>query len=191
MTVVDLVKIFNQQSFGIAEFTPLEGNYLFSNEQERFLRKLSFSKIQSVSIFELFCEEESLQLRSIFEKCSASSSTQEYFFKYKNDKNTFQMRLVKSDNGNILSSLTDITYLHQLEEQQLAYKESIKCLSDAVTGAKIGCWDYYPQQGRIIANETWVTQKKYKDEDFRVNSKLFSDVIDGLTKWASIVHPDD
>jgi diguanylate cyclase (GGDEF)-like protein/PAS domain S-box-containing protein len=191
MTEVDLVKISNQQSFGIAELTPLEGNYLFFNEQERILRKLSFSEMQSVSIFELFCEEESQKLRTVFEKCSASSTFQECFFKYKSDNDTFQMRLVKSDNGNTISTLTDITHLHHLEEQQLIYKENIKCLSDAVSGANIGCWDYYPQEDRIIANETCVTQKKYKDEDFRVNTDLFSDVIDGLTKWESIVHPDD
>ena len=191
MTEDDLVKIFNRQSFGIAELSPLNGNYIFFNEQERILRKLSLSEMQSVSIFELFCEEESQKLRAIFEKCAASSSAQEYFFKYKSDQNTFQMRLVKNDNGNIISTLTDITHLYQLEEQQSVYKENIKYLSDAVTGANIGCWDYYPQEDRIIANETWVTQKKYKDEDFRVNNELFSGVIDGLTKWASIVHPDD
>lgn len=191
MTEVDLVKIFNLQPSGIAELTPLEGNYIFFNEQERILRRLSVSEIQSVSIFDLFCVDESQKLRTIFEKCVTSSTVQEYFFKYKSDKNTFQMRLVKSDNGNIISSLTDISNLHHLEGQQLIYKENIKCLSDAVSGANIGCWDYYPQEDRIIANETWVTQKKYKDEDFRLNTELFSDVIDGLTNWASIVHPDD
>jgi diguanylate cyclase (GGDEF)-like protein/PAS domain S-box-containing protein len=191
MTEVDLVKIFNRQPFGISELTPLEGNYIFFNEHERIFRRLSLSEMQSVSIFALFGEEESQKLKAIFEKCAASSTAQEYFFRYKSDQNIFQMRLVKNDNGNIISSLTDITHLHQLEEQQSVYKENIKCLSDAVTGANIGCWDYYPQEDRIIANETWVTQKKYKDEDFRVNSELFSGVIDGLAKWASIVHPDD
>ncbi|MFQ3189972.1 MAG: diguanylate cyclase (GGDEF)-like protein/PAS domain S-box-containing protein [Paraglaciecola sp.] len=191
MTEVDVVKIFNLQPFGISVLTPLEGNYIFFNEHERIFRKLSLSEMQSVSIFDLFCEEESQKLRTIFERCVASSSVHAYFFKYKNDKNTFQMRLVKGDNGNIISSLTDITHLDHLEEQRLVYKENIKCLSDAVSGANIGCWDYYPQEDRIVANETWVTQKKYKDEDFRVNTGLFSDVIDGLTTWASIVHPDD
>ena len=191
MTKVDLVKIFNQQPFGIAELTPLEGKYLFFNEQECVLRGLSFSEMQSVSIFDLFFEEESVKLRMIFEKCAVSSEGQEYFFKYTMNKRTLQMRLVKSDSGNIISSLTDITHLYHLEGQQLIYKENVKCLSDAVTGANIGCWDYYPQEDRIIANETWVTQKKYKDEDFRANAELFSDVIDGLTTWASIVHPDD
>jgi diguanylate cyclase (GGDEF)-like protein/PAS domain S-box-containing protein len=193
MKEVDLVKIINRLPFGVSELTPLEGNYVFFNEKERILRKLSLSEMQSVSIFKLFCEEESQKLRTVFEKCAASPSSpaQNYFFKYKNDQNTFQMTLAKSDNGNIISLLTDITHLHQLKEQQSVYKENIKCLSDAVTGANIGCWDYYPQEDRIIANETWVTQKKYEDEDFRINSELFSDVIDGLSNWASIVHPDD
>jgi diguanylate cyclase (GGDEF)-like protein/PAS domain S-box-containing protein len=191
MTEVDLVKIFNQQSVGIAELTPLEGNYVFFNEQERILRKLSRSEIQVTSIFELFCEQESQNLKAIFKECSVSFVAKEYFFKYESDGNVFQMRLVKSDNGNIISSLTDVTYLHQLEEQQSIYKENIKCLSNAVTGANIGCWDYYPQEGRVIVNHTWVTQKGYQDQEFRANHELFSDMIGGLKKWASIVHPDD
>jgi diguanylate cyclase (GGDEF)-like protein/PAS domain S-box-containing protein len=191
MSKIDLVKIFNRQPFGIAELTPLEGKYAFFNEQECVLRDLSFSEMQSVSIFDLFCEEESVKLKAVFEECSASILFQEYFFNYKSNENTFQMRLVKSDNGNIISSLSIITHLNQLEEQQSTYKENVKCLSDAVTAANIGCWDYYPQENRIIANETWVTQKKYRDENFRVSTELFSDVINGLTTWASIVHPSD
>jgi diguanylate cyclase (GGDEF)-like protein/PAS domain S-box-containing protein len=191
MSKIDLVNIFNLQPFGIAELTPLEGKYVFFNEQECVLRDLSFSEMQSVSIFDLFVEEESVKLKAVFIKCSASFPLQEYFFKYKSNENTFQMRLVKSDNGNIISSLSIITHLNQLEEQQSIYKENVKYLSDAVTGANIGCWDYYPQEDRIIANETWVTQKKYRDEDFRVSTELFSDVINGLTTWASIVHPSD
>jgi diguanylate cyclase (GGDEF)-like protein len=187
----ELAEILDQQPCGIAELTSIEGNYLFFNEQERILRGLSFSEMKSISIFDLFKEEESEKLRNIFEQCAASSATQEYFFRYKSNEYTFQMRLVKSKTGNIISTLSDISNLHQLETQQLVDKTYIKCLSDAVTGANIGCWDYYPQEDRIIANKTWVTQKKYRDEDFRVNNKLFSDVIDGLTKWASIVHPDD
>jgi diguanylate cyclase (GGDEF)-like protein/PAS domain S-box-containing protein len=191
MTEVELVKIFNLQPFGIAELTPLEGKYIFYNEQERILRRLSVSEIQSVSIFDLFSGDESEKLRTIFKKCAASSAVQECFFKYNSERNTFQMRLVKGDNGNIVSSLTDISNLHHLEGQQLIHKENIKCLSDAVSGVNIGCWDYCPQEDRIIANETWVIQKKYKDEDFRLNTELFSDVIDGPTNWASIATPGD
>jgi PAS domain S-box-containing protein len=33
--------------------------------------------------------------------------------------------------------------------------------------------------------------KKYKNEDFRTSNELFADVVDGLTRWASLVHPDD
>jgi hypothetical protein len=71
----------------------------------------------------------------------------------------------------------------------LADKEHIKRLGDALDTAKIGCWGFFPGEDRIIATEAWVTQKKYKD--FRANKELFSDVLDGLAKWAEIVHPDD
>lgn len=191
MNNAELLEILNQQPYGIAELTAEEGRYLYFNERERMLRGLSYSEMQSVSVFDLVADKDTKTLREIFEKCALSSSVQEYFFKYKNHEHTFQMRLVRSDNGNIVSSLTDITKLHQLESQQLVDQEVIKCLNDAVTGANIGCWDYYPQEDRIVANKTWVTQKKYKDEDFRVNADPFSEVIDGLTTWASIVHPDD
>jgi len=191
MKQAELAEILNQQPFGVAELTAEEGNYIFFNEQERLFRGLSYTEMQSVSIFDLLGKEYSEKLRRIFEQCAASSTAQEYFFKYKSNDHTFKMRLVKSENGNIISSLTDITKLHQLEAQQLVDQENIKCLNDAVTGANIGCWDYYPQEDRIVANKTWVTQKKYKDEDFRVNAEPFSEVIDGLTTWASIVHPED
>lgn len=181
----------NQQSIGIAELNPIEGDFLYFNEQECLFRRLSSKEMKSVSIFDLYGEKESAKLREIFEQCVASSTVQEHFFKYESNEHKFQMRLVKSDDGSIISSLTDITNLHQLEVQQLVDKENIKCLSDAVIGANIGCWDYYPQEDRIVANKTWVTQKKYKDDEFRLNNELFSDVIDGLAKWASIVHPDD
>jgi diguanylate cyclase (GGDEF)-like protein len=191
MKKTELIEILNQQPFGIAELNPIEGKFLYFNEQECFFRKLSSNEMKSISIFDLYGEKDSVKLRGVFEQCIASSTVQEHFFKYESNEYKFQMRLVKSDNGNIISSLTDITNLHQLEVKQLVDKENIKCLSDAVIGANIGCWDYYPHEDRIVANKTWVTQKKYKDEGFRLNNELFSDVIDGLTKWASIVHPDD
>lgn len=191
MNKTDLAGILNHQPFGISELSVDKGNYLYFNEQERLLRGQSFSEMQSVSVFDLVGKENTERLRMIFKQCIASSTAQEYFFKYKRNEHTFQMRLVKSENGNIISSLTDITKLHQLEAQQLVDQENIKCLSDAVSGANIGCWDYYPQEDRIVANKTWVTQKKYKDEDFRVNAAPFSEVIDGLATWASIVHPED
>ena len=191
MNKTDLTEILHQQPFGIAEFCPIDGRYLFFNKQERVLRNLSISDIESVCIFDLFDKQESHNLQAIFAQCAASLTTDEYFFAYHRNKRVFKMRLTKSNNGNIISSLTDVTKLQQLEAQHLIDQENIRCLSDAVTGANIGCWDYYPQEDRIITNKAWVTQKKYKDCDFRVSDELFSDVIDGLQKWASLVHPDD
>ncbi|MFT6268636.1 MAG: diguanylate cyclase (GGDEF)-like protein [Alphaproteobacteria bacterium] len=191
MNKTDQRELINQQPIGMAELTAEKGNYLFFNTKELIFRDLSHDELQVVSIFDLFDGENRERLKGLFKQCVVSSTKQTYFFDYKKGSRYFQMGLVKSHNGNIISSLTDITNLRTLEAQQLVDEDNIKCLSDAVAGANIGCWDYYPQEDRIIANETWVTQKKYNDEDFRVNTKLFSDVIDGLTKWASIVHPDD
>ncbi len=101
------------------------------------------------------------------------------------------MRLVSSDKGNIISTLTDTTDTHTLNASYLGNQKYIKCLNDAVIVANIGCCDFYSQEQRIVANAAWVTKKKYKDEDFRTSNELFADVVDGLTRWASLVHPDD
>jgi diguanylate cyclase (GGDEF)-like protein len=191
MNKAELAEILHLQPFGIAEFTPVEGHYLFFNEQERILRKLSVNEMNSISIFDLFDQEESHHLKALFTQCANSLTTDKHFFTYTCSKRIFKMQLTKSTRGTIISSLTDISDLHQLELLHLSDQENIRCLSDAVTGANIGCWDYYPQENRIIANKAWVTQKKYKDADFRVSEALFSDVIDGLEKWATLVHPDD
>ncbi len=49
MKNTDLSEILNQQPIGIAEITPVEGNYLYFNEQERLYRGLSCDEMKSVS----------------------------------------------------------------------------------------------------------------------------------------------
>ncbi|EAR62293.1 sensor domain-containing diguanylate cyclase [Neptuniibacter caesariensis] len=187
---MDNSHILNLLPYGIAEFTAEEGRYLFFNEQEKVLRGLSAETLRSTSIFELYPTEQAEALKHCFQKCSAADEGNEFFFTYQKNNRHYQMRLVKSKDS-ILSILSDITSEHHLKEKALEDQETIKCLNDAVNGANIGCWDFYPQEGRIIANETWVTQKKYPDSEFRESDAIFSEVIDGLERWSSIVHPDD
>jgi diguanylate cyclase (GGDEF)-like protein len=191
MNEADLLDLVNEQPFGIAEFTAQSGHYLFFNEKERLLRCLSRHQLQAVCVFDLFDEDERDTLKELFTQCLKSSAKQAHFFDYKKDNRYFQMRLVSSDSGSIISTLTDTTDIHTLNASYLVNQEYIKCLNDAVIAANIGCWDFYPQEQRIVANAAWVTQKKYKDEDFRTSNELFADVVDGLTRWASLVHPDD
>jgi len=102
---------------------------------------------------------------------------------------------------NLTLSLDDTQHFHLTlrdiqEEERLRLlldeaQATIKQLDNAINGANIGCWDYFPQEGKIVANKTWLTQKHYQDKDFRKDDALFSEVINGLDKWSEIVHPDD
>ncbi|WP_415888878.1 diguanylate cyclase [Neptuniibacter sp. SY11_33] len=187
---MNLLEILNKQPQGIAELTIDEGRYLFFNRKEIELRGLSESALKDCSIFDLFNQEQAKQLKDLFKQCSQASSDQPVYFYFQKDDQYFEMRLVKHGK-NILSTLSNVTSQQELRAQVEQNQETIKCLDDAVNGANIGCWDFYPQEGRIIANKTWVTQKRYKDEEFREDDALFSEVIDGLERWSSIVHPDD
>jgi len=187
---MNLLEILNQQPQGIAELTADEGRFIFFNRKEIELRGLPEHDLKNSSIFDLFEKEPAQRLREIFHECIHASPDQEFFFQYHKGSRHYQMRLVKHGD-NILSTLSDTTYQQELKIQREQDQETIKCLDDAVNGANIGCWDFYPQEGRIIANKTWVTQKRYKDEEFRQDAELFSEVIDGLERWSSIVHPDD
>ncbi len=187
---MSLKDILNQQPYGISELTADQGHFVYFNAAEQKMRGLSDIQMQSVSIFDLFPAEESEELKTTFQRCAAASPDDVFFFEYQHNKRDMQMRLVKKEQ-HILSTLTDITQQRRLEAQHLQDQETIKCLNDAVNGANIGCWDFYPQEKRIIANKAWVTQKYYKDEDFREDAQLFSEVIDGLDRWASFVHPED
>lgn len=188
---MNLLEMVNQQPYGIAELTADEGRYLFYNKAEQQIRHLSDSDMSTLSLFDLYPPDQSETLRLIFKQCSSSSEGQQFYFKYQKDQHSYLMRLCRSSSDTIISSLSDISDLCHLKEQYQKDQETIKCLNDAVNGANIGCWDFYPQEGRIIANKAWVTQKKYRDEDFRVNDQVFSEVIDGLDRWSSLVHPDD
>jgi diguanylate cyclase (GGDEF)-like protein/PAS domain S-box-containing protein len=191
MNKVQLAELIDKQVFGIAVFTADEGTYLYHNKAELILRELSAEQLCNASIFDFYDTSDAQQLKNLFQQCISSSTQQAHLFSFIKGNRTFQMSLVKSDNDTIISSLTDITSGQQLINQQLINEENIKRLSDAVAGANIGCWDFYPQEDRIVANETWVSQKKYKDKDFRFTNELFSEVINGMETWASIVHPDD
>ncbi len=188
---MNFLEILNQQPYGIAELTADEGCYLFFNKKEQQIRGLTDSEMNTASVFDLFPPKEADELRSLFNQCSRSPEGEEFLFRYQIEQRSYEMRLSKSSTNTIISSLSEITPLLKLEKQYQQDQETIKCLNDAVNGANIGCWDFYPQEGRIIANKTWVTQKKYRDEDFRENDEIFSEVVDGLDRWCSIVHPDD
>ena len=175
-------EILNNQPFAIASFDK-DGKYIYFNDKELDLRDLNKAQVDTNTIFDLFDLNDQVILENNFNELF-NLDRNEINFQYTKENSYFNMRLIKDNNNHIISTTTDIT-------EQIEDKEDIKRLDDAVRGANIGFWDFFPQEGRILANETWVTQKKYKDEDFREDKALFSEVKDGLNKWASIVHPDD
>ncbi len=93
MNEADLLKLINEQPFGIAEFTAKSGHYLFFNEKERLLRCLSRHQLQAVCVFDLFDEDERDTLKKLFAQCLKSSAKQAHFFDYKKGNRYFQMRL--------------------------------------------------------------------------------------------------
>ncbi|MDP2561814.1 diguanylate cyclase [Psychrobium sp. 1_MG-2023] len=191
MTPIELLELLNSQPDGIAKLSPIDGRYLFANDRELIYRDISRDELRSVSIFNFFTADENAELKQLFLTCVNTPDTAPIFFTYQSGALLFEMTLVKTKDNCIASTLKDITKQHSLEQLQKEQQESIKCLNDAVTSANVGCWDFYPKQERILANKTWVTQKGYKDSDYRVDTKDFSEVSGGLSKWASIVHPDD
>lgn len=180
--------LLDKQPNAIAIFDK-NGKYIYCNEKEMQLRSLDKNRLEQISVFEFFEEREAKELKKHFNEL-LDSRVDEIKFSFEKDGNFFQMRLVE-DGNNIISTLTDNTSLVTLQNELSENKENIKRLDDAVKGANIGVWDFFPQEGRILANDTWVTQKHYKPEDFKEKDELFAEVIDGLNKWASIVHPDD
>ena len=164
-----------------------EGNCLFFNSKELEYREISNNELNT--IYDNFTNEQKQKLKELIQNLVIEND--ELFFEYqKNDKH-YKIRLILDNQNNIISTTSDISYEKKLELEALEEKENIKRFDDAIKGANIGFWDFYPQEGKIIANKTWVTQKKYKCEDFRKDNALFSEIIDGLDKWSTLVHPDD
>ena len=167
----ELFEILDKQAFAIAKVNPL-GEYLYFNKKESFLREFDKNKYSPLNIFNFYNNQDCITLKKIFAQC-LKSENKEFFFEYENKSNFFKMRLIKDIDGNILISTNNISKEKESERILEENKENIKRLNDAVNGANIGCWDFFPQEGKIIANKTWVSQKKYKDQDFRENNELF------------------
>jgi len=174
------------QPYAMSKFDK-QGNCLFYNSKELEFRDIHDKELKT--IYENFTNKELLKLK--YSLSQLEKENDEAFFEYIRKNKYYKIRLLLDKEKNIISTTSDITYEKKLEEQALEEKENIKRFDDAIKGANIGFWDFFPQEGKIIANKTWVTQKKYKCEDFRKDDSLFSEITDGLNKWSTLVHPDD
>ena len=178
-------EFFDCQPFGMAKFDS-DGKTIFVNKKELEFRDISKNGL--CTIFESFDE---MQMQTLQYCLNELQIKDEVFFHYERNERYYKIRLVKDDENSIITTNYDITKEKSLEKEVIEEKENIKRLDDAIKGANIGFWDFFPQNGTILANETWVTQKKYKNEEFRKDDTLFSEIENGLEKWASIVHPED
>lgn len=180
--------LIEQLPYGVSK---LSSDYDFLYCNNKFLelfgskRQVNFPE----TIFDIFTNDNKIKFKKIIH--TLNTPTKSTTFQCKENGLYLEMNFLMVENNEIILSIKDITNEKKLEKKIQVDNENIKRLSDAVKGANIGVWDFFPQEGRILADETWVTQKKYKCKEFRESNSLFSPVIDGLNKWASLVHPDD
>lgn len=66
----------------------------------------------------------------------------------------------------------DLTEIKELKDQ----------LSMAVTGGKVGLWDYNPNTGEIVINEEWAKMIGYRKEELLPMT---------YEKWKELTHPED
>ena len=95
------------------------------------------------------------------------------------------------DGDNKQLFLKNETELNQLRKKVTGLERNIERLDLAIQGANLGIWDFNPSMGQIIGNRTWATQKKLSPEEVFADDSLFSEVVNGIEKWGSLVHPDD
>ena len=105
---------------------------------------------------------------------------------------TWRFELTPSDeDGGKQLWLKDETELAHLKNEVNHLQRDIERLDFAAQGANLGIWDFNPSVGQIIGNRTWATQKKLAHDDVFADDSLFSEIVNGIEKWASLVHPDD
>lgn len=98
---------------------------------------------------------------------------------------------VVSEEGDRHLWLKEITETAKLKDTVQYLQKDIERLDLAMQGANIGIWDFNPSKGQIVGNRTWATQKKLPPEEILADDSLFSEIVNGIEKWSTLVHPDD
>ena len=188
--VKSFMQAFEHQSMPVALISQ-EGQYLYMNQKERSIRGLNEALDQDLSIFDALGADYSTQIKQALDAVMMYQKPSHAFF-HETGGRHFEITFSASLFNTIVVVSTELSNEKTLMRLLDEAANDIQRLNDAIEGANIGCWDFFPQEERIVANKTWVTQKQYLDEQFRVNPDAqFSDVISGLDRWASLVHPND
>lgn len=172
--------------YGVAIYTAA-GDCVYSNQKSCDLLGLAKNTFNQTKLFDLpFADSLELsQLAGGNRKPFCKQCTQ-----LQNDK-ALNIKVTVDDTQYIYINIVDTTREYELSQALEENQRYVKQLDDAINGAGIGCWDFFPQEEKIVINKAWVTQKKYQDAEFRKSDELFSELIGGLSKWRELVHPDD
>jgi len=176
----------DNQPYAMALFDT-SGKCLFFNKKE-----LEYRDIKEKEIFHLFDNFDKNEV-FILKRCLsfAKDKKKEVFFEYERNEVHYQLRMLEDDKQNILTTSRNISKEKILEKEVKEEKENIKRFTDAIKGANIGFWDFFPQENKIFVNETWLSQKKYECVPFRKDDDIFSELLNGLDFLNDLIHEDD
>lgn len=178
--------LLENQPYAMALFDN-KGKCLFFNKKELEFRNIKEKEIRH--LFDNFDQNEVFLLKRCLS--FAQNKKKEVFFEYERNEMSYQLRMIEDDKENLLTTSRNISKEKILEKEVKEEKENIKRFTDAIKGANIGFWDFFPQEDKIFVNETWLTQKKYDSVAFRKNDDIFSELNNGLDFVLSLIHPED
>ena len=178
--------LFDKQPYAMALFDK-EGKCLFFNKKELEFRNIKENEM--THLFDNFDQNEVFLLKRCL--AFAQNKKKEVFFEYERNKIHYQLRMMEDDKENLLTTSRNISKEKNLEKEVKEEKENIKRFTDAIKGANIGFWDFFPQEGKVFVNETWLTQKKYDCVSFRKDDDIFSELVNGLDFIMDLIHPED
>lgn len=84
--------------------------------------------------------------------------------------------------------MNDITDRREAERKM---QESEERLDAATRGANLGLWDFYPNTGEIIVNDSWAMMLGYDPAVIKESSEKWAPVKGGYDTWLELLHPDD
>lgn len=166
----------------------IDGSYILANRKERVQRRMN----QTVSSYNLFNFIPPTQVKCFRNVVANSIKTQSASeFEYFHAGHHHKIQISPQGNSQFTILEQNSSCCDFVSSKLVRLIEDVDRLECALIAANIGCWDYHPQEKRIIANKTWVEQKRYQDVQIRANHGTFSEVVNGLDKWRELVHPED
>ncbi len=163
--------IFNEKG------TPIDYKYLDINPA--FLKHTGLPQdIVGKTIKEIFPDIKDIWLNQFSQVAMTGNSISFEQYSTKFGK-YFSIHAFSRKQGNFAILCDDIS---EKKETEKALFESEQRLDTALTGAKLGLWDWYPQNNQLFTNTLWLEMLGYSIHD---------ELGDGVDKFVNLVHPDD